>query len=373
MMTVYRFAHLPHLPFAHLPFLWCLLIGAVLVMAGCDSDDDLMTDTGPPPDPRIRLVGQLAPAPDSLSHSDVWGYVDPNTGREYALVGGFGAPMMFIVDATDPAAPVHMATAEVPGFDIKVWDHYAYTVTGGGDRSFNPEGRIVDLSDPANPVVVGEFPSAHNIFIDDRGFMYLEVPGLRIMDLNADPVNPTLIWEDEGRNGHDASVIGDRLYDFHGRAGTHLYDVSTPAAPTLLGSITLPTIRYHHSGWTSTDGRYLFICDELSQGLNPDITIWDIQDPANPVLSAEIGDSTATVHNLYILDDLAYVSYYAAGFRLYDVSDATTPRMLDEFDTEPTVASAGFDGAWGVYPFTPSGHIYVSDRTGGLYIFALER
>ena len=86
-----------------------------------------------------------------------------------------------------------------------------------------------------------------------------------------------------------------------------------------------------------------------------------------------IGDSTATVHNLYILDDLAYVSYYSAGFRLYDVSDPTMPRLLDEFDTAPTDTGAGFSGAWGVYPFMPSGHIYVSDRTGGLYVFTLER
>ena len=63
----------------------------------------------------------------------------------------------------------------------------------------------------------------------------------------------------------------------------------------------------------------------------------------------------------------------AAGFRLYDISDATMPRLLDEFDTDPTVAGPSFDGAWGVYPFIPSGHIYVSDRTGGLFIFALEQ
>ena len=172
---------------------------------------------------------------------------------------------------------------------MKVWDRYAYTVTGGGDQGQQPEGRIIDLADPANPAVVGAFPSAHNIFIDTRGSMYLEGPGLRIFDLNAD------------------------------------------------------------------------------------VTAWDIQDPGNPVLVAEIGDSTATVHNLFILDNLAYLSYYTAGFRLYDVSDPTLPRLLDECDTAQAATGAGFDEAWGVYPFTPSGHIYVSDMEGGLYIFALER
>src|SRR5690606_38994333 len=36
-------------------------------------------------------------------------------------------------------------------------------------------------------------------------------------------------------------------------------------------------------------------------------------------------------------------------------------------DTWP-FASGGFNGAWGVYPFQPSGNIYVSDISTGLYI-----
>ena len=39
--------------------------------------------------------------------------------------------------------------------------------------------------------------------------MYLEAPGLRIYDLNADPLNPRLLWVDSGNGGHDATVVGD--------------------------------------------------------------------------------------------------------------------------------------------------------------------
>ena len=346
----------------------------VLAMAGCDSGGNDLDEV---PDPEIHLMGRLAiehENPNTI-HSDVWGYVDPNTGTEYALIGelGGGEGRIHIVDASDPAAPVLTASVDVPGFDIKVWQHYAYTVTGGGDQGAAPQGRIVDLSDPANPVVVGAFPSSHNIFIDDQGFLYLEVPGLRIMDLNPDPTNPELVWSDGTQSGHDATVIGDRLYDFHGRTGTHIYDVTDRSSPQLLGSITLPSIRYHHSGWTTRDGAYLFVCDELSQDNTADITIWNIEDPSNPVLVAEIGDLAATVHNLYIIDNLAYVSYYTAGFRIYDVSDPINPRLVDEFDTAATERVPSFNGAWGVYPFTPSGHIYVSDTANGLYVFTLDR
>ncbi len=360
--------------FYRMPFS-TLMVG-VLIIAGCDSAGDNVEDE-PEPALKIRLVGQLSilnENPNAI-HSDVWGYVDANTGKEYALIGGLGqgTRVMHIVDVSDPAVPVLTASIDVPGFDMKVWQHYAYTVTGGGDQGTDPDGRIVDLSDPANPVVVGAFPSAHNIFIDDQGFLYLEAPGLRIMDLNPDPTDPLFVWSDGTRDGHDATVIGDRLYDFHGRSGTHIYDVTNRSAPQLLGSITLPSIRYHHGGWTTRDGAYLLLCDELSQDSTADITIWDVRDPSNPVLAAEIGDQAAIVHNLYIIDDLAYVSYYTAGFRVYDVSDPRAPRLVDEFDTATMEQGASFNGAWGVYPFTPSGHIYVSDTANGLYVFALDR
>ncbi|MFQ5569689.1 MAG: LVIVD repeat-containing protein [Rhodothermales bacterium] len=356
----------------HRSFLLAVTV-VVLLLAGCDSTAN-EAEPEEPVDPRIRLESRISMIGPNMIHSDVWGYVDPATGKEYALVGGLGAGgTLYIVDASDPARPVHVATVNVPGFDIKVWGHFAYTVTGGGDGGLDPEGRIVDLSDPAHPVVVGAFPSSHNLFIDDRGFMYLEIPGLRIMDLNDDPVNPEQVWSDGQNGGHDATVVGNRLFDFHGRGGTNIYDVSSRSNPQRLGSITLPSISYHHSGWTTSDGNYLLVCDELSQAPTADITVWDIRDPSDPTLVAEIGDDQATVHNLYIIDNLAYVSYYAAGFRLYDLTDPTQPRLVDEFDTEPATATPGFTGAWGAYPFTPSGAIYVSDMRNGLHIFSLER
>ena len=350
-----------------------LFLVPILLLLGCDSggeDDDSLEVT-------VERVGHLDPAAAPFTNSDVWGYVDPDTGTEYALIGGFGqdAPGLYIIDVSNPANPTLTSTVmEVPGFDVKVWQNYAYTVTGSGDAPDAPQGRIIDLSDPANPQVVGEFPSSHNIFIDERGLMYSEFPGLRIFDLRDDPTNPTLLWNDGvPADGHDATVVGDRLYDFHGTSGTRIYDVSDPANPLQLGEITFPQIRYHHSGWPTKDGRFLYVCDELANGETPDITVWDISRPDTPEMVAAITDTAATVHNLAIIDDLAYVSHYAAGFRVYDVSDPANPILAAEFDTEPDFAQEGFFGAWGVYPFAPSGNIYVSDRSNGLSVFSVRQ
>lgn len=330
----------------------------------------------PLPDLRIRLVSRLPLAGEDALNTDVWGFVNPQDGKRYALVGGLSGStsQLYVVDASNPEMPALRAAFPAPGFDMKVWKHYAYTVTGSGDRTASaPEGRILDLSTPANPRTVGAFPSGHNVFIDEQGYLYLSFPGLRIFDLNPDPTNPVPVWDDGAPNGgHDATVIGNRLYDFHGTGGTRIYDVSDRRNPLLLGSINDPSIAFHHSGWTSEDGRYLFICDEGSIGSNPDVTVWDIREPDNPTRVAAFGDDNATVHNLYIEDDLAFVSYYSAGFRVYDVADPTQPRLLDEFDTDPGEQGAGLNGAWGVYPFARFGYIYVSDVSQGLFVFSLE-
>jgi len=260
----------------------------------------------------VSLLGQIA-IPGSAT--DVWGYVDSTSGKEYAVVGSSAG--VTIVDVTDAAVPVQVATiGSVPGFDVKVWRHYVYSVTGGGIN----QGGIVDIFDPGNPQVVGSINSSHNIFISENGYMFAEGPGLTVYDLNPDPTNPSVVWSG-GTEGHDASVIGNRLYDFHGRAGTNIYDVSflNPFSVQLLGSINDPAISYHHSGWTTENGQYLFICDELANHPSADITVWDISDPGNPQRVDEFADPTATVHNLYVVGDFAYVSYYSAGFRVFDV------------------------------------------------------
>ncbi|MFQ5510831.1 MAG: choice-of-anchor B family protein [Candidatus Krumholzibacteriia bacterium] len=319
----------------------------------------------------VALLGQLA-LPNPRFITDVWGYVDGVTGREYALVGTrIGQEGFYIIDVTNPGVPTFTSQANFSiGFDIKVWDHYAYTVTGAGGGG----GRVVDIANVLLPSVAGSFDSSHNIFIDDQGFLYESAAGLpqelRIYDLNPSPASPTgPVWNDGLWSAHDVSVVDSILYDFHGVNGTRIYDVRNPAAPVFLGGITDPNIAFHHSGYPTGDHRHLLICDELATDPAPDVTVWNIEDLTNPFKVAEIRDSTATVHNVYIVGNFAYFSHYTSGFKVYDISDPTQPLLADEFDTS-ALSGEGFLGAFGVYPFAPSANIYVSDMDNGLYVFS---
>jgi choice-of-anchor B domain-containing protein len=308
---------------------------------------------------QIVLKGSLT---NGNSGTDVWEYIDPNNGNVYAVVGGNG---MSIIDVTDPTNPVEVEhLTSVPGFDVKVWQNYVYCATGGGGNA-----AIVDISDPTNAVLVGTFPSAHNFHIDDRGFLYTSSPGVRIYDLNPDPTNPQFLTQ-VGSEGHDVTVRGNMMIDCHGFSGTFIYDVTDPANPNLLGSITDPDITYHHQGDFSTDGNYVYICDELGNHPQADITVWDISNIANPVKVDEVADGTATPHNLYVIDDFAYTSYYTAGLKIFDISDPSQLVLADSYDTSSSTGE-GFSGAFGVYPSAATGNIYINDSSG-VYIFGFD-
>ncbi len=335
-------------------------VGAALALSGCSSNGGSN---------RLELLANLK-LPGTLR--DIWGYFDEASGVEYALVG-FGPSSelnengVHIVDVSNPRSPIAVTSVtEVPGFDIKTWHNYMYTVSGTSGR-----GGIVDLTDPRNPRVVGTFPSAHNIFIDGNGFLYAACPGLQIYDLNRDPTDPQKVWEDDTPSCHDAAVIGERLFDFHGISGTRIYDVRDPRNPVFLGGVLSPSLVFHHSGWTSADGQVLYICDEGARHPLNDITGWDIRDPANPTFLTQFSDSTATVHNLYVVGDFAYAAYYTAGFRVFDVSNPNRIQLVDELDTSD-LRGESFAGAFGVYPFTRSGVLYVSDVEAGLFVLAFR-
>jgi choice-of-anchor B domain-containing protein len=272
------------------------------------------------------------------------------------------------VDVTDPALPFEVTSlTTVPRFDMKTWGSRVYSVDGVGGT-----GRVTNIATPASPVVTGSFPGGHNIFIDDDGFLYVCLPGLHIYDLNIDPDNPPLAYQNPSADGHDATVVGDILYEFRGTTGTVIWSVANRYAPVPIGAITDPTVSYYHNGWPSQDGNYLFITDELATDPDPDITVWNISNPASPSRVAEIFDPTASVHNCYVIGDVLFVAYYTAGFRIYDVSDPTDPQLLDTDDTSSSTGEGKFEGAWGVYPFSPDGSIYVNDRPNGLFVFKLD-
>jgi choice-of-anchor B domain-containing protein len=84
------------------------------------------------------------------------------------------------------------------------------------------------------------------------------------------------------------------------------------------------------------------------------------------------GKTKAIEHNGYVVGEKLYVAHYTRGLIIYDASNPNKLKEIGSFDTYPLHDDTQGAGAWGVYPFLPSGNILVSDIQRGLFILKEE-
>ena len=221
--------------------------------------------------------------------------------------------------------------------------------------------RVVNIDDPANPVFVRD-------------------------------INPT-----EVRWVHAMHIRGNRMFTSgwgtsSTRGRTEIYDISgvETTAPSLLGYVEDPTGvttgNRMHSSWSSEDGNYLYSARETTDGLG-DVRTYDISNPAVPVLVDSLtmpglGINAVTPHNPVVMGDYLYVAWYQAGIQVFDITEPGQPKKIAEYDTYPeefapsarekalidetfdvicgnerlqNLLPTTYDGNWAVHPFLGDG------------------
>ena len=130
--------------------------------------------------------------------------------------------------------------------------------------------------------------------------------------------------------------------------------------------------QYIHSGWWHENKRHVYVHDEFDEnrgGLNTTVRILDLQDLTNPLVVGKwTSDNKTADHNGFVKGNRYYMSNYERGLTILDISDPINPVEVGYFDTFPSSDNASFNGAWGTYPYLPSGNILISDINSGLYI-----
>ena len=169
--------------------------------------------------------------------------------------------------------------------------------------------------------------------------------------------------------GHQASC--EIMFDFS-ESSVEIWDITDSAAPFHISSRPYSGSGYTHSGWYSDDKMYVFIQDELDEqnfGHNTRVRTMDIHDLDNPTISATWdGPTRAIDHNGYTIGNKYYMSNYLRGLTILDITNPNNIQEAAFFDTYPGSNSASFDGAWGVYPYLPSGTLMISDISRGLIL-----
>ncbi len=344
--------------------------------------------------------------------SDLWAFTGVD-GRDYVYTGTHdGGQRMLAWDITNPSSPVLTDYVEVDARvvnDVKVNDDATLAIITREGASDRKNGIVIlDLADPAHPVILSEYTKdltggVHNVFIvgDIVYAIHDGTLDVHILDIS----NPTDVkevgrWgnEVEGRYLHDIWVLEGLAYVSYWNDGVYILDVGdgrwggTPIEPVEVSHYSYPEGNTHVAfPYTNADGRtYLFVGDEIfgcdecvsrnghpGDGSRGFIHILDMSDPENLSEVARYDVPEAGAHNLWIEDDKMYVAYYQAGLRVVDVSGELRGDLFRQGREMAWLPTGNPDGlvanspmAWGPQPF--KGRIYVSDLNSGLWVVRIE-
>ncbi len=376
----------------------------------------------------VDLLAHISDRTPTARGADIWGFIDLNTHREYAIMGYSRGTAVY--DVTDPENPLEVGFIDGQSTtwrDIKVyqfwnssdgrWNAYAYiTADNANDGLF-----IVDLTELPHRIsrvnYSSDFAAAHNVYLsktdfstglsltgdapvlilagssrEDGRFRSYSLNNARAPSFIARPGTPAgqpggdrLYMHDaasmlvtDGRKDSQcvnasASAHCDVLFDFN-ELTLDIWDITDPSDPVRLSRTPYGNAGYSHSGWWSEDQQYVFLQDELDErdrGLATTLRAFSISDLRNPTLAGSwTGPTNAIDHNGFVRGNRYYMSNYARGLTILDITNPASPSQVGRFDTYPTGDGLGFPGAWGAYPYLPSGNILISDIDSGFYVVA---
>lgn len=325
----------------------------------------------------MTLLDQIDYTPNN---NDVWGWVSPVDGKEYALVG-----LVTGLSIVDVSVPTNIQEVQfIPGpsstwRDIKTWGNFAYVVNESSGGVL-----VVDLSGAPSNITwtnwtpnipgLGTLNKCHNLYIDEFGFCYLagcniNSGGIVIANVFTNPSTPFYVGQGPAVYSHDVYARDNKMYcsEIYGGNMT-IYDVTNKMSPIQLGQQHTP-FAFTHNIWLSDDSSVAFTTDEKQ---NAPVTAYDISDLDN-IVELDQFRPLSTVgqgvipHNVHVWNDWLIVSYYTSGGIIVDASRPDNLIEVGNFDTF-FGANAGFNGVWGAYPFLPSGNVLLTDISTGLYV-----
>jgi choice-of-anchor B domain-containing protein len=333
------------------------------------------------------------------SGNDIWGWTDPLTGREYALVGRSTGTAF--VDISTPGRPIYVGnlpakTASSTWRGIKVFADHAFIVS----EAVNHGMQVFDLTRlrgvASPPVTFAEtahyagFGSTHTLAVNNHtGFAYAAGTrtcegGLHVVDIRT-PRSPRAAgcFGLDGYTHETQCVIyagPDRRYRgreicFNSNEDTlTIVDATDKHEQVQLSRTGYGGSAYTHQGWLTEDQRFFLVNDEGDETAfrHPTRTwIWDVSDLAAPAIASRYDGPTPSIdHNLYIRGHLVYESNYRSGLRVIDASEVARGvlREVGFFDIFPSDDLPAYNGAWTAYPFFASGSVAVNGIEQGLFV-----
>ena len=286
-----------------------------------------------------KLLGQYKTS-GSGTHRD--GYFGGKYVHLAAGMPGYSGNIYVIIDISDPAHPVEAGRWWVPGQWVAGGEKPVPSVSlhgppyVQGNLAYVPFGAaglvILDVSNPAQIKKVGQLPFTPPFLANIGAHSALPLPNRNLALVNSESIR-----EDCNEPLNHASVV----------------DVSNPANPTLLALMPLPVPPrgLPYKDFCQKGGRF------------------------GPHNINQNHHSPFTDHS----DTLVYLTYFNAGLRVYDISDATLPTEIAWFIPPDPVHRYGPQPVGSLVEQTEDvlvdtrGFVYVTNKNQGLWILKLDR
>jgi len=223
----------------------------------------------------------------------------PGRVRDVAVDGARGVAMEWnrlrILDTTDPTDPVETgaydpATAMVFTC-VDLLGDFAYVCDERNDRVV-----IVDLSNPGASAQVAEIGAGGvNDLVVVSPYVYIAADDLLIVDIS-DPAEPSLVGISERSGGHRGSIAVELPYVYMTRwalespPGLNIIDVSDPSQPQTVGSAFQESEVCCGRIAVSDSWAYVVYNPTDSDGI---LNVVDARDPSDPVV---VVDSLSTYY-----------------------------------------------------------------------------
>lgn len=303
-----------------------------------------------------------------------------NRKTKFALVG-----LLLLAILLIPMSALAHEPSESPGLNVvgqfevnvedlttDVWAYGNYAYIGSFSQpecSLDLTGvRVIDISDPSNPTLAAFIPAKPGTRNNDVKVEHIETPHFsgEILVATNEQCNTVFHPRQQSRGGN---VIP-------GSGGIAIWDVTDPTKPRALKQNFLPRANGIHNTfiWQQGDNAYLLAVDDVAAR---DVIVVDITKPQSPKEIARVGapdwpgldfseieGPSVFLHDVWVQDDVAYLSYWDAGLVLLDVSDPANPVFLGD-STYPNPDLSGL-------PPEGNGHVAVPTADGSLVIFGDE-
>ncbi|MDD2247898.1 MAG: chitobiase/beta-hexosaminidase C-terminal domain-containing protein [Proteiniphilum sp.] len=277
---------------------------------------------------------------------------------------------------------------------VRVVGNYAYV--GAGTRL-----RIMDVSQPSNITELG------SCYVDtvleikvSNGYAYIAAltSGLKIVDIS-NPSNPFVVGSlDTPGYAQGVDVVGNRAYVCDEAYGLHIIDVSNPSSPSFVGNYDSPGFA---NGVTVNNGiayladwsggirivnvnnssspyelSYIFPASEADCVVYSNSVLYvggpnmvcalNVANVSSPFelwsYSTEYSSTVYSVRDLDLHGNRLFIAASLAGTRILDTSNSSSIQEIGYVQTNSSTAGIDYS----------NGRLYVADGSGGLRIFQVN-